>query len=195
MTIEIRAGLPAEVRAESDGVKVAGHAAVFNERANIGGYFEEVVAPGAFSEALERGDDVVFLVNHDGLPLARTGSGTLKLKEDKRGLHMATELNSADPDVQALVPKMERGDLDKMSFAFIVEREEWDETGDIPVRTIQQVRLRDVSIVTTPAYGGTDIALRSMQDAMAALKSSHRNLDQIARRIRRMEAELRNRTA
>lgn len=187
MTIETRGGNAAEIRAGESSVKVEGHAAIFNERTNIGGYFEEVIAPGAFSEALNRGDDVVFLVNHEGLPLARTRSKTLTLSEDDRGLFISTDLRTDDPDVQSIVPKMERGDLDKMSFAFLVEREEWDETGEIPVRTIHQVSLRDVSIVTTPAYDGTDIALRSLDASRS--KPNTQNM----RRQRIMLAELQHR--
>lgn len=188
MKHEVRAGNPAEVRAEDGGVKVSGHAAVFNERTDIGGYFVEVIAPGAFRDAIGR-DDVVFLVNHEGLPLARTRSNTLTLKEDERGLYMETELNSDDPDVQSIIPKMERGDLDKMSFAFRAEKEEWDESGDIPVRTITQARLFDVSIVTNPAYDGTDIGLRSLD----AYRQSKPN--QNMRRKQLKAAELRDKTA
>ena len=163
MKHEIRSGLPVEIRAEGGSIKVSGYAAVFNERADIGGYFIEVISPGAFTDAIGR-DDVVFLVNHEGLPLARTRSGTLTLKEDARGLYMETDLDAADPDVLAIVPKMKRGDLDKMSFAFKSDVEEWDETGDIPVRTIKKVSVRDVSIVTHPAYEGTEIGLRSLDN-------------------------------
>jgi phage head maturation protease len=35
---------------------------------------------------LSDGADVRFLINHDGLPLARTASGTMRLKEDTKGL-------------------------------------------------------------------------------------------------------------
>jgi uncharacterized protein len=163
MKNEIRAGLPVEIRAEDNTIKVAGYAAVFNEEADIGGYFREVIAPGAFKDAIGR-DDVVFLVNHAGLPLARTRSGTLILKEDKRGLYIETELDPEDPEVKSIVPKMKRGDLDKMSFAFLPEVQEWDDSDDVPLRTLKQVRLLDVSIVTQPAYEGTEIGLRSLQD-------------------------------
>lgn len=161
MEREIRGGIAAEIRAEGDEIRVAGYAAVFNQETDIGGYFREVIAPGAFDDAIGR-DDVVFLINHDGLPLARTRSGTLMLTQDSKGLRMETVLDATDPDVQSIVPKMKRGDLDKMSFAFWPEVQEWDESGDIPVRTIRKASLYDVSIVTTPAYDGTSIALRSL---------------------------------
>lgn len=162
MKHEIRAGSPAEVRAEGETIKVSGYAAVFNEEADIGGMFREQIAPGAFKAAIGR-DDVVFLVNHAGLPMARTRSGTLTLKEDDRGLYIESELDPEDPDVRAIVPKMRRGDLDKMSFAFMPTKQEWDDSEDIPLRTITEASLYDVSIVTTPAYDGTDIGLRSLE--------------------------------
>jgi HK97 family phage prohead protease len=169
MEHEIRGGaLPAEIRADGDTIAVGGYAAVFGQEADIGGMFREVIAPGAFAAALSRGDDVTFLINHSGLPLARTRSGTLKLSEDARGLLIATDLDPEDPDVQAIVPKMRRGDLDRMSFAFVATRQSWDETGDIPLRTIEEVRLFDVSIVTEPAYDGTEIGLRGLRAARGA---------------------------
>ena len=73
------AAQPMEIREdEGDAIRVSGYAAVFGEETNIGGMFTEVIDRGAFANALQRQDDVVFLVNHDGLPLARTRSGTLQ---------------------------------------------------------------------------------------------------------------------
>lgn len=163
MNKEFRQGAPVELRVDdNDVIKVSGYAAVFDTETDIGGMFREKIERGAFKDAIGR-DDVVFLVNHDGLPLARTRSGTLTLKEDKHGLFMETELDPDDPDVRAIIPKMKRGDLDKMSFAFMPEVEEWDDSGEMPVRTIKQASLHDVSIVTHPAYSDTDIGLRSYQ--------------------------------
>ena len=178
---EIRAAAqPMEIREDQDNaIRVSGYAAVFGEETNIAGLFTEVIERGAFANALTRQDDVVFLVNHDGLPLARTRSGTLKLTEDERGLYMETELDGTDPDVRAIVPKMKRGDLDKMSFAFVPKRQEWDDSGSIPKRTIQDLELHDVAIVTTPAYDGTEIGLRSLEAHRADAKKS-----QSARRLR-----------
>lgn len=165
---EIRLAAPLEFRgADDEGkVKVSGYAAVFNQRTSQAGYYDEVIAPGAFDGVL--GDDVVFLINHDGLPLARTSSGTLSLSVDGRGLMMAAELDGTDPDVARIVPKMKRGDLTKMSFGFVVDAHILDESGEVPLRTITKMRhLIDVSIVTSPAYSGTEIGLRSL-DAIRA---------------------------
>jgi hypothetical protein len=183
---EIRAlSEPVELRQEDNGpIRVAGYAAVFNQETNIGGYFTETIAPGAFTSALDRGDDVVLLINHDGLPLARTRSGTLKLTQDERGLYIESELDPSDPDVRAIVPKMKRGDLDKMSFAFLPTRQTWDESGDMPKRMIEDLQLFDVAIVTTPAYDGTEIGLRALEKHREEQQKS-----QAARRLR-MKAKL-----
>jgi len=166
MNLEIRSGIPAEIRADADGIKVEGYAAVFRQTADIGGMFREVIERGAFKEAIGR-DDVVFLINHEGLPLARTRSGTLMLSEDDHGLKISTTLDAEDPDVKSIVGKMKRGDLDKMSFAFFSEVQEWDHAQEPPLRTIRKAALHDVSIVTTPAYQGTEIALRSLEASRA----------------------------
>ena len=176
---ESRISTSFEVRSEDDGVAVVeGYAAVFNEDAVIGGQWQERIAEGAFTDAIGR-DDVVFLINHTGLPLARTRSGTLELSQDERGLKMRASLDMSDPDVRAIVPKMKRGDLDKMSFAFVPTRQKWDDKEKMPRRTIEEAELYDVSIVTTPAYDGTEIGLRSLEDYRKSQRKS-----QAPRRVR-----------
>ncbi|MER9170923.1 HK97 family phage prohead protease [Mesorhizobium australicum] len=177
--IERRHGIPAEIRADDTGIKVSGYAAVFGQITDIGDYFREVIEPGAFRDAIGR-DDVVFLINHEGLPLARTRSGTLKLSEDAHGLLIETTLDPTDPDVMSIVPKMKRGDLDKMSFAFRADVQIWDDTQDPPLRTIQKASLYDVAIVTTPAYDGTEIGLRTLEAARNELDQARKDAEKRA---------------
>lgn len=191
--LEIRGGIPAEIRADESGVNVSGYAAVFDEETNIGGMFREKISRGAFKDAIGR-DDVVFLINHEGLPLARTRSKTLKLSEDDHGLRMETELDADDPDVKSIIGKMKRGDLDKMSFAFRATKQEWDDAQDPPLRTITEAELYDVSIVTSPAYEGTEIGLRSlekMREDEAAKRRNHRAAGRRVAMKMRMEMKTR----
>ena len=182
---EARPAQGIEVRAEEDGsVSVEGYAAVFNQETVIGGQWREQIQRGAFTDAISR-DDVVFLINHAGLPLARTRSGTLQLSEDAHGLKVRAFLDASDPDVRSIVPKMKRGDLDKMSFAFVPTRQSWDDEQEMPVRTIQEAELYDVSIVTTPAYSGTEIGLNSLEH-----HRKHNRKSQAPRRVR-MKSRLR----
>lgn len=151
-----------------------GHAAVFNSLSEDLGGFREIIEPGFFREALRRQPDVRLLVNHDGLPLARTRSGTLELREDQRGLHVFARLDKNDPDVIRLRGKMQRGDVDQMSFAFTLrdDADSWElaEDGGV-VRTLRADGaddLLDVSVVTYPAYQATDVSMRSvLQDAIS----------------------------
>jgi hypothetical protein len=148
--------------------RMMGHAAIFGEEANIGGWFREVIAPGAFSESIQK-DDVRALFNHDpNYVLGRNRAGTLRLKEDDKGL--AIEIDPPDTSMaRDLTVSMERGDINQMSFAFQVVGEEWQygEDDETDLRTITKVKLYDVSPVTYPAYEGTDIGLRS-RDAFRA---------------------------
>lgn len=169
MDREIRAwavsGLGLETRADKAPM-LRGHAALFDTLSEDLGGFREKIARGAFAEAVGR-DDVRFLVNHEGLPLARTASKTLRLAEDARGLAFEADLDPADPDVARLMPKIARGDLTQMSFAFHVmpDGQDWgQDTDGTVVRTIKKVRLSDVSVVTFPAYTATDVARRSLDD-------------------------------
>jgi HK97 family phage prohead protease len=159
MDYEIRSG-SLELRAV--GRKLTGHAAVFNERADIGG-FQEIVMPGAFTRALASGSDVVALLDHNPSQLlGRTASGTLQLSEDHRGLAFSIDApaTSLGNDVLELV---RRGDIRGASFSFRATDERWP-TRDL--RELRAVELHDISLIQSqPAYAGTDVALRS-RDAM-----------------------------
>jgi len=154
-----------EARAKDDKKTLVGYAAVFNVEADIGGYWMERIEPGAFTKSL--GGDVRALVNHDsGRVIGRTKSGTLRLAEDAKGL--AVEIDMPDTsDGRDLWTLVERGDISGMSFGFLVTRQEWDETAEPPVRTIKEVELHEISAVAWPAYGETEIGMRSLDAARA----------------------------
>ena len=156
-----------EVRAdEGESPRIVGHAAVFDRDSDpIGGMFIERIAPGAFKRALGEGQDVRALINHDAnFVLGRSKAGTLRMAEDKVGL--AIEIDP--PDTQAardLMTSIGRGDIDQMSFAFTVAKggQRWDEggEGELDVRTLTDLDLYDVSVVTYPAYPDTDAGVRA----------------------------------
>jgi HK97 family phage prohead protease len=156
--------LAIERRAEGETPHIVGHAAVFNTTIDIGRWFRERIAPGAFKRAVAE-DDVRALFNHDeNWILGRTKAQTLSLSEDDKGL----AVDVLPPDTQLVrdlvLTPIERGDVSQMSFAFRVRKEEWDETGDVPLRTLLEVELFDVSPVTFPAYPTTDVGLRSLEE-------------------------------
>jgi HK97 family phage prohead protease len=139
-------------------MRLSGYAAVFNE-ASLPLPFREFIAPGAFRKTLQETPDVRLLINHEGLPLARTKNGTLTLTEDENGLRFDAVLadTSESRDLYTLI---ERGDVDQMSFAFRVIRQKWND--DRSERTLTEVSLSDgdVSVVTYPAYPATTVEAR-----------------------------------
>lgn len=150
-----------EARADlADGNRLVGHASVFGQETRIGDFYE-VVDPAAFTRALNQRQDVAMLVNHDGLPLGTTWAGTLRLSTDATGLAVDNDLPNTTlaADVRELAA---RGDLRSMSFGFRVVADEWSTREDgSQLRTLRDLDLFDVSVVTFPAYKGTDVALRA----------------------------------
>ena len=151
-----------EMRGEDSAPTLEGYAATFNQEYDLGP-FRERIDPAAFTRTLSMNPDVRLLIDHKGQPLARTKSGTLQLSTDSQGLHVRSSLDPNDPDVQRLLPKMRRGDLDQMSFAFRVPSggDSWEE--DYTLRTIREANLAggDVSVVTYPANENTSVSVRS----------------------------------
>jgi HK97 family phage prohead protease len=157
-------GLELRIDETSGAPIVSGYAAVFNSLSEVlfeweQGRFREQIAPGAFAKTL-REQNVPLLVEHADLPLATTRAGTLLLAEDEHGLRYESALEMSDPDVQRLVPKMRRGDLNKSSFGFFPVRESWNDKTKPRTRTIHEARLFDVSIVARPAYPATEAKVR-----------------------------------
>lgn len=182
MTLERRATTsPPEVRASDAGKVAKGYAALFNTKADIGGYFTETIVRGAFAETLKSAD-VLALIQHDpGRVIGRSAAGTLRLKEDASGLSVEIDLPDTG-DGRDLAVQLERGDIRGMSFGFRVTHDEWDESGDIPARTIHKVELFEVSAVANPAYDDTTLALRSLDEARNERK--RKNFSAAAHRLR-----------
>ena len=146
-----------EMRAENDGKTLVGYAAVFDSPSEPLPW-TEFVKRGAFAKTLKDGADVRLLIDHEGVPLARSKSGTLALEEDERGLRVEAELDPMNPDAARIMSAMKRGDLSQMSFAFRTIKDNWNT--DRSVRELREVQLFDVSVVTFPAYEQTVAELR-----------------------------------
>jgi HK97 family phage prohead protease len=189
MKVETRAlTRPMEVRAADGGRTIAGYAAIFNSETDIGGYWRETIAPGAFADSLA--GDVRALVDHDsGRVIGRTAAGSLRLSEDDTGL--AVEIDLPDTtDGRDLAALIERGDISGMSFGFSVTKQQWDETGEVPHRTIQAVELFEVSVVAFPAYPETSIGLRSLEATRAERSKIHNATGYLLRKAQ-MEQKIR----
>lgn len=145
---------------------IVGYPALFNSLSEDLGGFREKIAAGAFKRSLANGADVRALWNHDAnYVLGRNKSGTLTLEEDAKGLRMVVD----PPDTtwaEDLKKSMKRGDVNQMSFGFWVESDSWEMQGGQNIRTLEEVDIFDVSIVTYPAYPETSANVRSLFNAV-----------------------------
>ena len=170
-----------EIRAEErdgEGI-ITGRPIVYNQRTDIGGWFEEVIDSGALDGADLT--DVRFLVNNDTrkIPLARSrrnnGNSTMQFSIDPEGMLLDwVKLDiKNNPEAAALYSAVSRSDITGMSFMFSVKGEKWDNLDtDYPTRHITEIgKVVEVSAVTFPAYEATTINARG-KDALDSARSA-----------------------
>ena len=163
--------------------RIIGHAAVYDQPADIDGWFYEVIERGAFDECDFK--DVIFCVNHDTkkIPLARSRNhnknSTLQLELDEVGLGVNALLDTErNADALALYSAVDRGDIGGMSFIFRVKDYKWENLdSDMPTKRITKIsEVYEVTAATFPYYTGTDLntarAKESLESDLAALESA-----------------------
>jgi HK97 family phage prohead protease len=169
--------ITAELRTAGDEFALVGFAATYNSWSKDLGGFREQIKPGAFTRSIQEKADVKALFNHapDHI-LGRTKSGTLTLQDTPRGLRFRCQLDKNSQKHQDVHAAVKRGDIDECSFAFTVPTggQSWTEGMDpdtnqrTQLRTLTDVDLIDVSVVTYPAYNETDAEARKEERAAAA---------------------------
>lgn len=157
-----------EIRAKDDGdsLEFRGYASVVEapyEMYDMFGPYSEIVSREAFDGTLSRADlDVPFVIAHDQTRrIARTTNGTLKLSVDDTGLLVEASLDPADADVAYIVPKLRKGLIDEMSFAFRIDSGQW--SPDYDEFRINKVDMHrgDVAIVGFGANPHTSGGMRA----------------------------------
>lgn len=137
----------------------------------------EVIAPEAFENCDMT--DVIFNYNHSGRVYARTRNSTLTLEVREDGLYMKAVLRADDAGHVQLYNDIATGTIDKMSFAFHVNKSEWSyiedngEGKEIDLRRILEIdKLYDVSAVDIPAYDTTSISARNQFLAVSEARTA-----------------------
>ena len=150
---------------ETEEKKVEGYATTFNEPYVLFEddevIFREQVGPNAFDNTDM--SDVIMQYDHEGRVFARTGNNTLTVTPDEKGLFITADLGGTEIG-RNLYEEIRGGYTDKMSFGFIVDKDEElrtdAEDGRVDIlRTITGIsKLFDVSAVSIPANNGTSIS-------------------------------------
>jgi phage prohead protease, HK97 family len=144
--------------------KLRGHAVVFDSLSEDMFFFREMIAPEAVDRTFSERIDVRALIDHDPAKImGRLTARTLTMQKDQRGLLVEIDPPDTTYSRDAL-ESVRRGDLTGMSFAFRGLKDQWDEKTDPPTRTVLDMRILEVSVVTFPAYPATDVdvAARSL---------------------------------
>lgn len=163
-----------EAREEGRNGIIIGRPIVYNSRTDLG-YFDEVIEPGALDGADL--SDVRLCLNHDtDYVYARSRrnnpNSTMRLSVDMNGMQIEADLDLDAPASRNLYSAVGRGDLDKMSFMFSIEDEEWEGLDtDHPLRHIRKIgSVVEVSIVTFPAYDATSIDIARSKETLERAK-------------------------
>lgn len=164
---EIRTVEAGELRVEARGMSpvIRGYAIVYNRLSELLGFFREQIAPEAMTRTLAEGLDLRALVDHDtAKPLGRLKAGSLRVETDTHGLRVEIDPPNTTYG-HDIVESIRRGDVTGMSFAFrtMPDGDRWDESATPPIRTVVDMQVREVSVVTFPAYPQTEVAMRSLE--------------------------------
>jgi HK97 family phage prohead protease len=167
---------------QTEEMRVHGYATTFNEPYEL--YRDdkyvvmEQVDPHAFDACDLR--DVILQFDHEGRVYARTRNNTLSLSVDEHGLAIEADLSRTD-SARQLYEEIRAGMIDRMSYGFVVEEDEWNVKHDRDsghteeLRTIRKVRkVYDVSAVSIPANDGTSLATRKLCDGVIARHEAER---------------------
>lgn len=149
---------------EGDGLTLSGYAAVFNTPTRIDsweGKFNEIIARGAFKKTLSERMPILQW-NHGKDPaVGEVPIGVItSIREDARGLWIEARLHD-NQAVQPIRDAIASGAVTGMSFRFQVIQEKWNDTTEIPTRTIVETKLLEVGPVAFPAYADTSVGVRS----------------------------------
>lgn len=140
------------------------------------------------AHALDGADmsDVIMQYDHEGRVFARESNNTLILIPDHKGLLIAADLSKTDL-ARGLYQDIEAGMITKMSWAFTVSEESYD--GATRTRTILKIKkVYDVSAVSIPANGDTEIAARNFASRSYEAEKQERLKRRIA--ILKMQASI-----
>jgi HK97 family phage prohead protease len=172
-----RIAYPAELRGNFKKVngrtvyEIDGYATVFEKGYRMwdrAGEYTETMDTHSLDLSLAHHPDVAFLVNHKGVTMARTRSGngrppTMILAADSTGMNVRAMLNAERTDVKDLAHAIDDGDVDEMSFAFMIEKSEWNEEFTQFRITQANIDRGDVSAVNFGANPYTTIMARASE--------------------------------
>lgn len=160
-----------DASAQQAGPVIKGYAALYNTPTTIGGEFIEQIAPGSF-KTIANGDCLALIAHDWGRVLGRQSAGTLRLKDTPLGLYFELDADTSTPSGLEILGNVRRRDVRGCSFGFRVLWDDWTDDGPLPLRTIREIELYEISILANPAYTATSawVSSRASDNAAAAAR-------------------------
>ena len=146
-----------EFNSAPDNSVIEGRAIPFNTPSPNREGFRETIAPEAVDGVFEK-SDVFLLYNHDKskgfLARNKRGKGSLAIDVREDGVYFSFAPGNDDLSMY-IKDRIQRGDLDEMSWAFTVEQDTWTKGADgVYDRVINRFdHIYDLSIVDQSYYG------------------------------------------
>lgn len=163
-------GFEFETRGQStsDGRTLEGYAAVFNSPtriAAVGGDFDEVISPGAFTRSIRSRMPVLQFEHGRDPRIGAAPIGAIEdLSEDSTGLHVRAKLFD-HPDIERVRQGIAARAITGMSFRFQVVDggDRWERrSGGVDLRTVGDADVHELGPVVFPAYDTTTVSVRSL---------------------------------
>lgn len=127
-----------------------------------GKWFKEVVKAGTFTRALQKNSSIPMLLEHDwDKQIAHTANGTLELREDAIGLRFDAVVD------EETFNEIQQRNITSCSFGFKVNEQQFESVNPkMEKRYISNIDLFEVSLVANPAYVGSLVEQRNMEQAL-----------------------------
>lgn len=156
-----------EIRSKQDAT-ITGYVNVVGRESRVlrdlQGSFVEIVAPNTFRKAIDENPNIGLMFNHK----RNVEHRNMRLEEDNIGLKIAVDITDSE-----VIDKAEHGELRGFSFGMIVKDCDWEERNEQRYRTLKDIQLDEISILTcTPAYYGTSIECRGEDEWLKETRSS-----------------------
>jgi HK97 family phage prohead protease len=167
-SLEYRAYMMENVNVDKEKRIITGRAVVYNSMSNelrttTGDKFREIIKPGALDESIQNNDILAYKEHNPVYLLGRKSAGTLKMENRADGLYVSIDIPKTSYGDDTLV-SAERGDLRSWSFGFSSPKSKNYVRSGEKIREIQSLNLREVSIVSSPAYNETTLSVMRNED-------------------------------
>lgn len=171
-----------EAECRNDGsFKIGGYVNVTERESELlysgkrGKWFNEVVKQGAFKRSLNSGKTIPLLLEHDyEKRLADTAASNLTLTEDQIGLRFDAEIRDKE-----VYNKILNKEINNCSFGFLPIEQEFEEVTDLrEKRYLKDLELLEISLVQNPAYAGSLVEVRNMNEASKKLSEEEEKVEE-----------------